>query len=255
MIRFLRPQPAVFEDDPNPNPNPPKDDPPKDGPTKTFTQDDLNRIMADEKRKARSQQESMLKELEALRTQANLKAEEREEWDKKIEELQTKLMTKEELAAKEKKKLEEDYQKQLEEQTKNREMWESRYRNESITRSITDQAVVNDAWNPEQLVAILQPKARLEEVVEDEEPTGQFQTRIRFPDVDKDGKSVTLDLSVAEAVKRMTELEQYANLFKNKGAGGYGGSTGRTNKPDLKQLAIAGNIEEYTKQRKAGAKL
>ena len=40
----------------------------------------------------------------------------------------------------------------------------------------------------------------------------------------KEGKPVTLELTPAEAVKRMSEMDEYLNLFKGKGSGGIGGT-------------------------------
>jgi len=82
------------------------------------------------------------------------------------------------------------------------------------------------------------------------EPTGMLAPKVKFPDTDKDGKSVILDLTVTEAVKRMKELtDQYGNLFKGTAAGGIGGSTVPTTggKIDISKMSQ----EDYEKNRAA----
>jgi hypothetical protein len=76
--------------------------------------------------------------------------------------------------------------------------------------------------------------------------------KVKFNDTDEKGNSVVLDLTVKEAVKRMTELEP--NLFKSKGPGGLGSNTrdGHTTPSDLASAAKNMSAEEYMKARREG---
>ena len=76
--------------------------------------------------------------------------------------------------------------------------------------------------------------------------------KVEFSDTDKEGKPVTLDLTIAEAVKRMSEMDEYANLFKSEGTGGVGGVNRGSSKPlDAKKIA-ATDPALYRKLRAEG---
>jgi len=220
--------------------DPPAGDPPAGGGSKQFNQDDVNRFLASEKRKWKEQQQKAIDELEALRAKANLTEEERQQYDDRIEQMKNELLTKEQLTQKEKQKMEKQYKKQIEDLTGERDAWQGRFTEATITRAITDAAVSNDAYVPGQIVAIVRPNTRLiEELDKEGKPTGHMIPVVKLNDTDKDGKPVTLELSPSEAIKRMKEMDDYLNLFKGEGTGGIGGMNrgGSTKQMDLKKLA------------------
>ncbi len=228
----------------------PEDPKPEEG--KVFTQDDVNRILAREKRKHESSTQTALDELNALKAKADLTKEEREDLEGRIEGLQSSLRTKEQQAAHEKQKLEKEYKTRVEQLEQERGTWQNRYTGATITRSITDAAATHKAFSPEQIVALLQPQTRLTEELDDEgKPTGEFVAKVTFHDTDKDSKPVKLDLTVPEAVKRMTELDRFSNLFEFEGSGGAGRST--AGKPASKDLTeIYKDPAKYREARKKG---
>ncbi len=67
-----------------------------------------------------------------------------------------------------------------------------------------------------------------------------------------DGKPVTLDVSVKDAVKRMREMDEYANLFIGDGTGGTGGSTRNSSGGNLNVAELAKDPVKYREARKAG---
>ena len=224
----------------------------KGGATKVFSQEDVNRIMANEKRAYNAEKQKTIDELEALKTKANLTDEERIQYDERIETMRNELLTKEELTQKERKKLETRYQKEVDELTKDREGWKQKYVSSTITRAIIDAAISNDAFVPEQIVNMLQSNTRLVEELDAEgKPTGDLVPKVKLSDTDKDGKPVTLELSPIEAVKRMKDMDRFLNLFKGAGTGGIGGMnrSGGT-QPTLKNLAK--DPAAYRKARKEG---
>ena len=175
---------------------------------------------------------------------------EKNELQTRIEELNQQVMTKEQLAEKEKKRLGDEYTKQLETERKEKETWQGRYTDASIKRAITDAAVEHEAFSSEQLVNMLNQRVRLvEDLDEHGKKTGNYTPRMKFEDVDKEGKPVVLDLSVKEAVKRMRELpDKYGNLFRSTVNGGLGGPSNRTSQlpKDLSKLSM----DEYRQFRK-----
>ena len=205
----------------------------------TISQTRLNAILADERKKHNETVQRHISELEQLKRSASLTTDEKAGLEKKITELQDSMLTKDELAKKEKDKLLTDHKKQVDGLTGEKELWKGRFTDSTISRGITDAAVVGEAFSPAQVVALLKPHARLVEVADAEgKTTGDFAIKIKFTGADKDGKPVQLDLTPDEAIKQMKEMpDHYGNLFKSTmsgglgGTGGKGGGGGRTKSP------------------------
>lgn len=219
---------------------------------KTFTQEDVNRIMAENKRNLQKKNQELISQLEQAKKAGNLSSGERSKLNERIEALENEMLTKEELAKKEQQKLIKQHQSKLEELTGELDSWKQRYTQSTITREITDAAVNYDAYHPSQIVAMLRPNTRLVEAVDQEgQPTGELTPKVKFNTVDKDGKPLQLDLSVGEAVKQMKDMDEYLNLFKGEGTAGIGGhNVGSGKKLDVK--AIAKDPVKYREARKAG---
>jgi hypothetical protein len=217
--------------DPPPTP-PPTPAPVADDDKPTLSQKKVNAILAEEKRKNKEIIDRQVKELETLKKSRGLTEQEKTGLTARIEELQNTLLTKEELAVKERKKLEHEHKVALEQTTTERDTWKNKFVQSTIVRSITDEAVRAEAFAPNQIVALLEKNTRLAEVVDaDGNPTGEFIPKVKMQDVDKDGKPLTLDLTVSEALKRMKDrADEYGNLFKSGVAGGLGAAGGKSGK-------------------------
>jgi hypothetical protein len=239
--------------DPPADDAPPADAPPADpGKGKTFTQEQMNAILAEDRRKHKTQQQKTLDELNALKAQTDIGGANAAEYEAKLEELQNSLLTNEQLAKREKDKMDKRHEKELGELKENYDKLNKKYTSETIIRAITDASVTNKAFSPEQIVAILGPNTRLAEVLDDSgEKTGLVTPKIKFDDADKDGKPVTLDLTPDEAIKRMKEIDKFANLFQGEGVSGLGGST-RSGGTKQSAAEVARNPAEYIKARKEG---
>jgi len=183
----------------------------------------LNSIMAEEKRKYNKEKDALIAQLGELKKSKGLSEKEKSDLQARIEALENSKLTTEQLAAKDKDKLIKE-RKEIEERlTKERDTWQSRYTQSTIERAILDAAGTNDGYDPEQFIAILGPNTRLVEGQdEDGNLTGVFIPSVKFKDVDKEGKPITLELSVPEAVKRMKDISRFANLFKSGATGGLG---------------------------------
>ena len=197
-----------------------------DGKGKTFTQEDVNRILADDKRKLREQNDKLIKDLDALKNSSSMSEAEKSKLASQIEALQTQSMTEKEKAQREKEKIEKDLSKTIETITKERDDWSMRCEKYMKQNELNIAANENDAFNAQQIVQILEPNTKL---VENQE-NGSLEIKVRFDDVDKDDKPVTLELAPKEAVKRMKDLpDRFGNLFKNNATGGLGSMNTSTN--------------------------
>ena len=231
---FSKPWIAVFEEtDP-----PAAGDPPADKP-KTFTQEEMNTVLAAERRKTTKTNTQLAEELNALKAKANLTKDERDDLETRLDALQREHMTKEELAAQNTKKAEVERKKQIEDLQSESSLWKTKYVDQTVRREITDAAVATDAYLPAQIVSILRHTADLVPVIgADGKATDKFVTKVKLNSVSEDGDPIVLELTATEALKHMSEQPEYANLFKAKGSGGFGGTNvGNSTPSDIKKLA------------------
>lgn len=206
----------------------------------TLSQKQVNALIKAEKEKHQRQTQAQIKELENLKKAKGLTEQEKSGLEKRIEDLNNSMLSKEEVAKKEKQRLESQYKTDLEKERKEKEVWQNRYTREKIERGILDAAGAAEGYDGEQFVALLSPNTRLVEALDENgQPTGSYSPVVKFTDIDTEGKTKQLDLSVAEAVKRMKEMPKYGNLFKSGATGGLGGSrdgAGNRNGKDPKTM-------------------
>lgn len=228
----------------------------------TFTQEQVNTLLAEEKRKhqkkqqeqvdeEKRKQQELVVELEKFKKTSTLTVEAKETLEKRIEDLQNQYMTAEEKARQATENIQKQNAEQLELLTKERDSWQHRHSHLLIDTEITKSAVEHKAYFFEQVSAILRPNTKLvEKLGEDGKPTGEYAAKVMFVDTDKNGKPITLELTIPEAVKRMTELTQYGNLFEGGIKGGVGGTGSENNtKIDLAKIA-KDDPARYRKMRK-----
>lgn len=205
-------------------------DPGDEKPTISKTQ--MNKIveerLAKEKKKSEEEKKKVIDQLTVLQNAKGIGDKEKGDLQTQIDDLKNSLLTKEQLAAQEKKKLETELTKKVQDaDARAKKNWEL-YEKSTIHREITDAAVQHKAYRPSQIVKHLTDMTNL---TEDKDPEtgvalGTYTPKVKFPDV-KDGKPITLDLTVGEAVKRMKDLpDEYGNFFISDVTGGLGGSGG-----------------------------
>lgn len=231
--------------------------PPTNQPEKKFSQDDVNSMIAKARNEDKERVKKMASQLEELREKSNLTEKERNELSAQIEELRSQVMTKDEITAREKKKLEDKLSREKQDAENQAKTWRTRYESSTIARSLTDSALQNDAFNPQQIVSMLQPTARVVESLDAEgKPSGDFEVKIKFYDKDEKGNPITLDLSPTDAIKRMKDMpEQYGNLFKAGVKSGLGsGNVGSGVILDPKKITSE-NYAQIRKQLKQEGKL
>lgn len=211
--------------------------------TPTISQNKLNAIMAEEKRKHQKAVEAHVKQLEELKKAKGLTEQERNSLQSKIEEMQNSLLSTEEVARKEKERLLNAHKTELEGITKERDTWKTRFTTSVIQRSILDAAISAEAFSPNQITYLLDRNTTLvEDQDQDGKPMGTFTPKVHIQDKTKEGKPVTLELTVEEAIKRLKESPEHANLFKANLKGGLGDTgsdygTGKNGGPPPKDHA------------------
>jgi len=216
-------------------------------PDKKFTQKQVDDILGNRLKKQKEEQEKLVAQLEDFKKNKSLNDNQRQELQTQIDDLQSTLLTKEEIAAKEKASVEKKYKKDLDDAVEKAKIWQGRYTESTIERSILDAATKEKVINPSQIVQILRPSTRLVEVDDALIPQAKIQS------VDKDGKPVILDLPIPEAIKQMKELPEHGNLFQ---AGTTGGTGSNTLHPGTGEGKIdLTNTEKYIEARKKGLTL
>ncbi len=211
---------GFFEDPPV---EPPVE-PPVDDKNKTFTQDHVNSLVA----KERKEWQAKLKKSEDGLTSA-LKAKglteaQRNELQTQLEDVQKSLRTKEEQTEHERTESARKHKEAVDSLTTDRETWKNRYTKASIQRAILDGAMQHDAYDPEQVVALLGPNTELaEEIDAGGKKTGNLVPKTSWDIPDKDGKIEKISGSPSEIIEKMTKHpKKWGNLFKNKSTGGLG---------------------------------
>ena len=199
------------------------------GGAKTFTQEEVNALIAKSRNEDKEKNKKLLTQLDTLKSSATMTKQERDKLEAQIEELKTQSMTKEELTQRERKKLEEKLTSERDGLKAESDAWRGRFESSTVINALMDAAVVGEAFSPQQIVDMLKPSTK---VVEDKDAdgnlTGAFKVVTSFNDSDKDGKPITLALSPNDLIKRMKDIpERFGNLFKSGTVSGLGTSNGR----------------------------
>ncbi len=231
-------------------------------PPEGFTPDQqkkFNDAVAAERRKQEAKYRKELEKTEAtykelLANSKSLTEKERQTLQDNLETIQGQLRSKEQQAAQEKKELEASYQGKLTAAEKRAQEAETRWRDSTVLRALQDAAVEHEAYSSSQVVTLLKGTTKLVERVDEKgRGTGQFDVMVDFPDKDATtGQSVMTSKTPSEAVKRMTEIAEFQNLFRKNVVSGVGGNSaiggltpGSNGRIDVRQLTH----EQYLKVR------
>lgn len=224
------------------------DPPPPPAPPATFTQDQVNKFLAEDRRKHqdavnqyKEQVTQTVAQLEEVQKTAQLTATQRAELESRLDTLKSSLMTEQERAKADLAKKDKEYKGLLDSVTKERDTWKGSYAEEVITNQILKASRLHKTKSDEQMLDFLKPKTRLVEVFsEDGKSVAGHTPKVKFQTKNEKGEEVVLDLSVEDYVKQMKEApDRFGNLFEsgvNSGLGG-GGSTGTGSSADLASMA------------------
>ncbi len=253
MFRKAR---TFFNDPPAVPPVSPPPPPPPPPAPKMFTQEEVNRIMAEQKQTLKATNEQLVTQLEELRTNVNLTQTQRDELDARIVALQQQHLTdaqkKEQEAAAAKKK----YETEISTKDAEAKKWHGSYQKLVAVNAIKDAAATHKAANSKQLEMMLLNQVKVVEATDAEgKTTGEYIAKLTVTVIDPKTKQPTqIDLPVVEAVEVMKKDADYANLFVGDGKGGIGGSNGtpplnQAGQPDFKNMTPNQYREWRAKQK------
>ena len=209
---------------------PPAGAPPAAGDAgKTFTQAEVNKFLADDRRRHQEKYSSLESSYQELLSNQNLGQEERGQLEQQLEDLQARHRTKEQQLAYEKKQAEEKFGSEISEWQEKAKTWESRYTESTINRELQAAAVEHDAYNPRQIVVQLKGQTELtEEMDVNGKPTGKLVPMVKMTVKNEDtGAQESLQMTPSEAVEYMKKNpEQWGNFFKNNIREGIGSASG-----------------------------
>lgn len=153
----------------------------------------------------------------------NLTEKERNDLEASLDALKNSQLSEQERAKKEKAKVEEKYKTELDRERQEKDKYKNMFEQGTITRSLLDVAVQNDAYSPTQIVELLQGRTVL---VESEDDPSEMVPLVNWTEKTSDGQVLKVQKPPREVVEYMKDSEDYANLFKNNIAQGVGAGTG-----------------------------
>jgi hypothetical protein len=250
---------AYFDDGVSPpvSPPPPPPSPPVTPPAKTFTQDEVNKMMAENRRNLQKAHEDTVKQLEEIRNNAKLTVQEKEDLDVRIQTLQQQHLTEQQKLALELDTTKKKYKTDTEALSGEAKKWQSQFQSTLATTAILEGSAKHQAASAKQMIALLGSKVKVvEEVDEAGKPTGRYVPKLPMTVIDpKTKKPVDVELDVIEAIGQLRTDPEYANLFLVDGKPGLGGNNanlggGNGSTPDFSKMSPA----DYKVWRKANMK-
>jgi len=221
----------------------------KEGGDKKFSQADLDRILAQDKRNYRKQAEEMAQRLEEIKKDFAGTASQKEALETEIASLQTQYKSEQEIAREKADSDQKKFAEDLKTAGAAASSWQTRYEGEVVETSLLGAATSGGAYNASQLADLLRPNAKVIEVAEDGKPTGAFKVVVDFNTVNDKKEPVTLQLSPVDVVERMkANVESFGNLFAANVQGGLG-KKGPTETADIVKDATK-SFANWTKARK-----
>lgn len=215
-----------YDDDPPPVPPVSPPPPPPPPAVKMFTQEQVNAIVNDNKKATKAANEALVKQLEELRENVNLTTAQKDELDARIQNLSQQHLTEQQKLALEldttKKKLKTDTDALANEA----KQWQGAFQSVMVNNAVLAGAVKHKAANEEQLLGLLEGKAKVVQELDAEgKPTGKFLVKIPVKVIDPKTKAPTVvELDAVEAIGKMREDPANHNLFLFDGKPGHGGS-------------------------------
>ena len=226
---------APREDGDPPAGDPPAGDPPAGesppaGGQKTFTQEDVDRIVGQRQKSLRTQFEALEKHYEQQIQKASTTEAEREQLRAHLEDVQARLRTKEQQAAIDAKRAAEAHKAELENARKEKERYQQLYTRSTIERAVLDAAAKHEAYNPSQFISLVGGQIQLVEELDDKgEKTGNYIPLAEVVETDPETKQpVKVRKTPDELIASMkNDVTTWGNLFKSNVARGIGEGRGQ----------------------------
>lgn len=229
------------------------------GKPKVFSQDDVNKFLADDRRKHTAKYEELEGAYKEALDNQNLTQDQRTQLESKLEDLRKVFRSKEQQLEHDKKSLQDQYDTDIKQLGERATKWEVKYKQSLVDRSLLDAAVTNEAFNTTQIVSLLRPMTQMVEQTDDkDEGTGDYAPMVDLTDVDtKTGEPIITRRTPEDAVKRMKELpDLFGNLFKANVVSGVGvGSATGSGMPGSGRVDVQNmSPEQYMKMRQENPK-
>jgi hypothetical protein len=196
-----------------------------------FSQADLSKMIAEDRKKTSQQVATIQKTLEETLTSKNLTVKEREELAAKLDDVQRQSMTREQALAHDKKQAEDAAKTRVAEAEKREKAWEAKFKEQLVESTLDKVTADPDFFQPSQVKTILKGFGVQLEQVRDE-ATGQMTDRYEvvvpnFEDRNGAGEKVFSKYTPEQAVKRMKELSAvYGNMVRSSIVSGIGSGSG-----------------------------
>ena len=220
---------------------------------KTFNQTEVNTFVEKRVGKMKAENRQMLSKFEALQQSIKTDSEGRDALETELEELRVRTLSQDEIQKRETKKVADKYIADLKSAQEGSTVWQNRYDDLRISYEINTAAAKNKIASQSlpMVESFLRPNTKLVEIRDDDgKSTNIFESVVDFADIDSEGKSIIVQMSIPDTIKRMSELpDLYGNLFEGQKVSGTGGSSGSSG-PTGSLIPSKLSTEEYLKLRK-----
>ncbi|TXH08447.1 MAG: hypothetical protein E6R03_18200 [Hyphomicrobiaceae bacterium] len=243
---------TFFDDPPAVPPVVPPVVPPPPPTPQTFTQEQVNAMLAKNKRELQTKNEELATQLEALKQKTGLSEQEKADLESRIEQLRTEHLSESQQLQRKAAELEKKLKTDSETLSKERDSWKGRFDSTLIENGIRAGSVKHTAASDEQMIALYGHKARVVEILDDAgQPTGMFEVRLKVKQEDpKTKKDVEVELPIVDAIGELRKRPENANLFLTDGKPGAGLLNGNADKKQGSTWRPGMSQEEYNKSRK-----
>jgi len=208
---------------------------------KTYTPEQVDAILQDEKTKFQTERTKMLGQLEDIQKTSTLNEQQRQELEDQVTALREASMTTEERAKSALERKEQEYSERLVNAEKQRDSWQDRYHQTRINNALLSAANNNELkpFHSDDIVNALVGGTRLKEQVDElGKKTGEFDVVVKFDDIDKEGKTTTVEMDPGQVVAKMSKMTRWSHLFQSNKTSGSSGSVSATGEEvDLIKLA------------------
>ncbi len=208
---------------------------------KTFTPEQVDELLKSEKTKFQTERTKMVQQLEEIQETSTLNEQQRKELEDQVTALREASMTTDERAKAALDRKEQEYSKKLVNTEGERNEWKNKYTKTRINNALLSAANSNELkpFNSGDIVNALGNNTFLKERVDDlGKKTGDFKVLVKFDDIDKEGKTVSVEMDPGQVVAKMSKMTRWSHLFQSNKTPGSGGSVSTTGEEvDLAKLA------------------
>ena len=207
---------------------------------KSFTQDQVNTMLANNKKTLQADLAKKTKALTDAQADVNLSQEEKDALAIRVNDLESVMLTEKELAARDRKKAAGEYKVALEKSETATNKWKGLHDRMMIETAITQASLIEGqkAINPGQLVSLFAQDATVVET------DGMFAVQLAVKTVGEDGVAKTLTLAPEAAIKEYATRSEYLNLFDDPSKEGL-----HRRKVSVKKGTIPNNLADYKANR------